>query len=415
MIRRIEALRYRSLLHVEQELGDFHVVVGPNAGGKSTLLDALAFLGDLVTDGVEAAVLERAPDWRDLIWKREGRHFELALEADIPEELREQVADAEYGRVRYQIAIGIDDDADRFGIVEEALGLIGGGRRESGQPELFPRSSESPDTIMKSFRTRDTKTVVHKIPGGNDHFYDETGSGWSPTFKLGVGRSALGNLPEDETKFPVATWFKRMLADHVDRVRLDADAMKEPSPPGRGRRFRADGSNLPWLVRRLQQEEPAAFDRFVGRLKRDFPQITSVDTEVRDEDRHCYLRVEFSSGVTVSSWGLSEGTLRVFAFSLLPHLSEPPGVLLVEEPENGVHPIGIRAIYDALSETKQTQVLATTHSPVLLECCEPREVLFVSTDERGASTIIDGSDHATLDEEGGMSELAAAFAAGAFG
>ena len=55
MIRRIQALNYRCLRYVDVSLDRFHVLIGPNASGKSTLFDAIAFLGDLVRDGLERA------------------------------------------------------------------------------------------------------------------------------------------------------------------------------------------------------------------------------------------------------------------------------------------------------------------------------------------------------------------------
>lgn len=81
MITLIEALNYRSLKYISQPLGPFHVLIGPNASGKSTFLDVVAFLGRLVSDGVEAAVRERTENFVDLLWKREGTRFELAIEA----------------------------------------------------------------------------------------------------------------------------------------------------------------------------------------------------------------------------------------------------------------------------------------------------------------------------------------------
>ena len=48
MIRLVEALNYRCLRFVNQNLNDFHVLVGPNASGKTTFLDVISFLGDLV-------------------------------------------------------------------------------------------------------------------------------------------------------------------------------------------------------------------------------------------------------------------------------------------------------------------------------------------------------------------------------
>jgi len=42
MIRRIEALNYRSLRYVSQALCPFQLLIGPNASGKSTFLDVVA-------------------------------------------------------------------------------------------------------------------------------------------------------------------------------------------------------------------------------------------------------------------------------------------------------------------------------------------------------------------------------------
>ena len=51
MIRRIQALNYRCLRHVDLELDRFHVLAGPSGSGKNTLFDALEFVGDLVREG----------------------------------------------------------------------------------------------------------------------------------------------------------------------------------------------------------------------------------------------------------------------------------------------------------------------------------------------------------------------------
>lgn len=48
MITSIEALHYRCLKYVSQPLDRFHVLVGPNASGKTTFLDTIAFLGSVV-------------------------------------------------------------------------------------------------------------------------------------------------------------------------------------------------------------------------------------------------------------------------------------------------------------------------------------------------------------------------------
>ena len=113
MVRRIQALGYRCLRYVDVRLDRFHVLVGPNASGKSTLFDVVAFLSDLVEDGLEAAVEQRTRNFQDLVWGRPNQKcgFELAVEFDLPQEVKGQLPAATDFRVfRYELAISEDDE-----------------------------------------------------------------------------------------------------------------------------------------------------------------------------------------------------------------------------------------------------------------------------------------------------------------
>ena len=87
MIRRIQALNYRCFRYVDVSLDRFHVLVGPNASGKSTLFDVVSFLGDMIRDGLHAAIDNRTRNFQDLSWGRPrvAPGFELAVEVTIPE------------------------------------------------------------------------------------------------------------------------------------------------------------------------------------------------------------------------------------------------------------------------------------------------------------------------------------------
>ena len=95
MIRRIQALNYRCLRHVDVSLDRFHVLVGPNASGKSTLFDVVAFLGDMIRDGLRAAIDNRTRNFQDLAWGRPGVDpgFEPAVELTIPEPVKETTSE----------------------------------------------------------------------------------------------------------------------------------------------------------------------------------------------------------------------------------------------------------------------------------------------------------------------------------
>ncbi len=150
MIRLIEALNYKSLKYIRQEMRDFEILVGPNASGKTTFLDVPAFLGQLVRDGIDEAVDARGSDFRDLTWGGAGSSFELAIELEIPEGLRQKATQNEFDRVRYQIALRWDHDASTAVISSEGvlLAATGAGDRVEQARDAFPSAQSPPMTII---------------------------------------------------------------------------------------------------------------------------------------------------------------------------------------------------------------------------------------------------------------------------
>jgi predicted ATPase len=84
---------------------------------------------------------------------------------------------------------------------------------------------------------------------------------------------------------------------------------------------------------------------------------------------------------------VSDGTLLVLAYLAVLYLPQPPRVLLVEEPENGVHPTRLRDVLGVLRELvreqSHTQVVLTTHSPYVLDLFSPEEVTLCTMQDNG--------------------------------
>ncbi len=433
MITLVEALGYRCLRYIRQPLGPFHVLVGPNASGKTTFLEVIAFLGRLVSEGIDAAVAERTQNFYDLVWHREGKQFELAVEAAIPEDLRVLQPRSKLDTIRYEVVIGIDTETQELGLQEEAVILkIGGVRLAWDVEEVFPDPDPSwvPPTILISKRgvpgrmvlakaARASRTVIRKVKGGNDNFYSEThderGKGWVPAFKLGPRRSALANMPADESKFPVSTWFRDLLTAGVQQLVLNSLLIRKASPPGQGQGLRPDGSNLPWVVAELRQHSPERFRNWIAHLKTAFPDLEDVRTVERPEDRHRYLVLQYGDNLEVPSWMASDGTLRMLALTLLAYLEEFKGIYLIEEPENGIHPRAIETMTQSLSSVYDAQVLLATHSPVILSTVEAEQVLCFAKDPEGATIITKGSEHPALQSWKHETTLGTLFAAGVLG
>jgi predicted ATPase len=401
---------------VRQRLDDFHVLVGPNASGKTTFLDVVAFLGDLVSGGLEGAVDKRTGNFQDLVWGRSGEQFELAIELAIPEDRRGQLERSSFSQVRYEVGIGIDGNTGETSILAETVLL----KEEDvisrdKQRKLFPSEALVPHSLVTPKRARNSKTVVNKVSGGNDNFYDETGKGWDHAFKLGPRRSALGNLPEDETKFPVATWLKGLLVEGVQRLVLSSTLMRRASPPGQARMFMPDGSNLPWVIDGLRRSNKQRYREWVAHLRTALPDIERIDTVEREDDRHRYVVIHYRGGLAVPSWVASDGTLRLLALTLPAYLPDFRGVYLIEEPENGIHPRAVESMIQSLSSVYGAQILLATHSPVILSVAEANQLLCFGKTDEGATDIVLGSDHPALREWRGEENLGVLFAGGVLG
>ncbi len=390
MIRRIQALNYRCLRHLDLSLDRFHVLAGPAGSGKSTLFDALEFLGDAVRDGPGAAVESRTGDFRDLVWGRpdgdEG--FELAIEFDVPDECRELLpADRDFRVYRYELVIRGDRSGAR---IHWERGILAPPSAPAPmQATLFPDAPEPPPTILATSRPG-TSTVLSKVPGGNDWFYRETDPrrGWVTRINYGPHRSTLGSLPESEDTMPVANALKRFLEKGVRRVSLQGSALGRACPPGaRDNELAADGSNLAWMVKRLKEEQPAGFDEWLERVRPAVAGLGSIRVAERAEDRHGYLSLGYDGDLDVPSWMESGGTMRLLAIALLPSLPERGGVYLVDEPEAGIHPSGLGVIGDSLTSVQGSQLLAATCSEELSGLFEPGSVLRFAKSDGGATHV----------------------------
>ncbi len=417
IIRLIEALNFRCLHYVRQPLGRFHILVGPNASGKTTFLDVVAFLGRLVDDGVEAAVGERTDNFQDLVWGRNSDWFELAIEAEIPPQ-RVEAHTKSFCAIRYEVRIGLGKDDGALGILDEKAWLVPAEAQASvnRQRSLFPSEPQPPDTILTGKAKPGWQRILSKAYGGNDNFYVEVrpegaGKGWFPSIRLGPRKSALGNLPEDETKFPAATWFKQLLTAGVQSLVLNSHAIRRASPPGRPRTFEPDGSNLPWVVAELSKR-PLQFKRWVQHVRTALPEIEGIRSVERADDKHRYLMLRYSGGLDIPSWMASDGTLRLLGLTIPAYVPDFQGVYLVEEPENGIHPLAVQTVLQSLESVYGAQVLLATHSPVIVSLAKASEVLCFSKTERGETDIVPGSQHPNLSNWQGQKDLGTLFAAG---
>jgi predicted ATPase len=82
---------------------------------------------------------------------------------------------------------------------------------------------------------------------------------------------------------------------------------------------------------------------------------------------------------------------------------ERPSLLLVEEPENGIHPKRLRDVLrilrDLVAQQSRTQVVFTTHSPYAVDLLEPNEVTLCTKRVDGSVEVKRMADSETVREQ----------------
>lgn len=407
IVRLVQARHYRSLQSVTQSLRPFQVLVGPNGSGKSTFLDVIAFLGDLIRGSVLAAIEgdvrlgigQRAPDGKQLTWMRREDSFELAIEAVLPQDRVDRLGNGKFPLCRYEVAIDVTGPT-RITVENLWLRPAPSSRATRTQCTLFPADpSDVEKSIVRRPRQRNPEKWKKVLARGEEPekviFYAET-SGWNNPFRLSADRTALASLPDDEERFPAATWFRQFLSNGVQRLVLSSEAMRRPSLPGRWGGYLPDGSNLPHVVHRLETQAPQRMSDWIKHLGEALPDLEHITSREREEDRSRYLVLRHRSGLEVPSWLISDGTLRLLALTLLAYAPEIRGVLLIEEPENGLHPRAVETVVQSLCSVYDAQVLLATHSPLIVSSVQPQDILCFARTENRATDIVAGDQHPQL-------------------
>jgi predicted ATPase len=164
--------------------------------------------------------------------------------------------------------------------------------------------------------------------------------------------------------------------------------------------LRSDAGNLAAYLYLLSEVDRACYDRIVAsiRLIAPFFDDFSLRPSPLNPDK---IRLEWSetgSDIVFGASALSDGTLRFMALAtlLLQGNHSLPTVILLDEPELGLHPYAIVVLGSLLkSVSKQTQVIVSTQSVTLVNQFEPQDII-----------VVERSHHATVFRRFGEAEVA---------
>lgn len=190
---------------------------------------------------------------------------------------------------------------------------------------------------------------------------------------------------------------------------MAATVQTEPRPE-----LGSDGSKLAAVLDGLRDSHPERFDALNVELGRWLPEFDRILFATPAPGNKAFLLRTKFGGHQLQAVDLSQGVLFGLAFLTLAYLPSPPSIVCFEEPDRGIHPRLLIDIRDAMyrlafpadyGEGRQpVQVIATTHSPYLLDLYKehPEQIVIAHKDEKGAHFLrLSEKPHITELLEGG--------------
>lgn len=398
MLSRLRVQGFKSLLDVEIELAPLVVLMGPNAAGKSNLLESLLLLSRLATEPTLAAAFEpplRGYPLEAFSLPEEGLenllrqdHAELTLEAVVHSNPASSRPVPE--PLRYRASISIQPRTGTLEVVDEHLVRL----RLDGAPKRPPRIERSEEGLIVRQIGRSGLPHVEPLRLGHTLISDRqfTGETRYPDF--------------DRLRSELSAWQTYYLDPRI--------SMREPQPP---REVKDIGSRGEWIAPFLYRLKttPALHKHFLAisrALRTAIPTVEKLDVDL-DPRRGSLDIVIQQDGTPYSSRVVSEGTLRVLALCCLAGNPWPGELIAFEEPENGVHPRRIEVIANLLASTAEqgrSQVVVTTHSPTLIAAMlrkaheAPEQIRIYRCAQRGRATEVKAFEALPLLEDKGIRE-----------
>jgi predicted ATPase len=418
VITRIEAANYRCFEQISVGLSEFCILAGANGSGKTTLLDIPVLLGDILRSRhMVTAFTERiwgrgarVSSLNEITYRSQGGCFLLGIEARLPEHLAFIFAgSSSFSHIRYEIQMVKEED-EQLVVSSEGLFVFSPDARDEKRGIVGERGEKE---------ERGKRWILKREPSRGESakvlFCPEIGDVREREAEIDRTVAAFPRLQyESRAEYQASRWFLDRLLGGVVFFEPTWSELRKASPPGLPKELMPMGENLPWLALQLQKQDPERFAAWNDHLRMALPQLSSLCVREREEDHHAYFRMEYEGGFEVTSSGLSEGTLRILALTLLAYLKEAPWLLVIEEPENSIHPRAIEAIMQSLRSLYDRQVWVSTHSPVVLAGARLEELLITRLERQGVARVVAGREHPRLSQWKGAIDLGSLFATGVF-
>jgi len=360
MITSLHIQNFKCLLDTKVQLSPFTVLIGPNDSGKTSFLDAIRLLGKTTEKPLSEVFggskkKGQADQLSSLVWRRE---------TDRP--IFWHVVGEANRSFEYELRLPASG-----GFPSEMLTLDGQG--------VF-RLSERDTSRARQPQRDPNRTELLRL---------------NLLEKQNVSRP----MPRVADALEPIDWLCEALSS-TEEYRLIPDAMRNPAKAESHPSLTTSGDNLASVLNSLLTgPDRLAVVELERKLHEAIPTLRGLSTPAAKDGSGSQRQIEFALSaeskppITIPSSQASDGAMLLTAFLALAY-GDTPQILLIEEPENGLHPSRLQMVIDILRQmskgeigNRARQIVLTTHSPLLLNFVQPEEVRIFRRNSEGATEV----------------------------
>ncbi len=228
---------------------------------------------------------------------------------------------------------------------------------------------------------------------------------WSP--EVNIRRRQAG------TDFSIS--LARLLAVRFDASKLSSPSYSDRSTP----LLNENGKGLPSVLAFMALNDPDGFETLVDEFRTLIPQVRrlrftkmpvereetelvrfgneSIERKIVREFQGDAILIDYQNAKGVLAQTVSEGTMLLLGLLTVLLGPNAPDVLLLDDIEHGLHPLAQKTLIETLSTIldrfPNLQILATAHSPYLLDSLKPEQVRLMTIGADGYSVYGKLTDH----------------------
>lgn len=368
MITRIVVEHYKSIERLDLTLDQLCVFVGPNASGKSNVVDCLRFIKDAVNFSIDRAVSDRHGIDSIRQWAP-FRPYNVNIDLHVADKS---------GEGRFSLTLG--SVKGNYRILKEE----GAWKDHNPSNDSGPQNGESQQVqrFSQYVRDKNQKVIITYGQVGQSTHTTEFSAEDKDELLITFFRSSIRLVRLD-----AFSKLRRML-NNFEAYSIFPNTLRAPQTPSNETRLTSNGDNLTSVFKMMQKYKAGvhAKSEIINVLRLIMPNLDTVVIQTLGGLMVPMFRVVDNKVHNFNASQISDGTFRVLG--ILTALYQPfqYATIALEEPEQTVNPGILAALADSIKEvSRDTQILITTHSPELVD--------YFDADDIRAVEMINGVTH----------------------